>query len=671
MACSITIDLNTAQMLQDTAGSPPSSIQVSGAASECEKVNVYLVGLNPTTEVTATVVEGVWQAIFNAPNDFNPDDFPCGVEDVKITAYCTDDPDCHVDTAIPVLNCVPRDCPPRTTCIVYKDNNPNDLVDLAECLPPGLYTVAVIDPASPSATYLWSLNGVSQPAASGNGQNTFEMTLAAGGDPQSVSVIVSLTTSGAACLLSTAATLLVCDSPEPQECAGEVEIQVSQDNTRFPDLSGCLTPGVYTIAVTHPSGDGISYGWSVDNVLQAGETGAQFDYTLLAGETHTIQVSAVQSGCPPVPGSVTLTACAGEPECAEEVTWQVIDGHGQPVDLNEDCLPPGRYTVIVQAPNGPTVSYRWILNGMEQPGESGSSFSVVLEAGGNAEIGVLVEQSGCPEISARLKLTGCEPPDERDCPDAVTLVVHDVQNNPVDPDDCQQPGDYSVRVIQPSSAGTTYIWSVDGQMQAGAITSSLLVSLGTTDPVNVAVSVTPPGCPTRPAGATLTPCQDDDDDDDDDEVVLPPPPAWCPILLISGLAAFIIGLVLIWAGMCTGNIPMAVAGGVMAVVGMALLIAWAFLCGTKRGGCRIFARLLQILSIITIIFGIISAIFGVIAAVCAVVTSPGVITEIICAIPGACGLGAVIDFVLSGFLTAILALIFVEVCTGLTSPDNN
>ena len=116
---------------------------------------------------------------------------------------------------------------------------------------------------------------------------------------------------------------------------------------------------------------------------------------------------------------------------------------------------------------------------------------------------------------------------------------------------------------------------------------------------------------------------------------------------------------------------MAVAGGVLAVVGMALLIAWAFLCGTKRGGCRIFARLLQILSIITIIFGIISAIFGVIAAVCAVITSPGVITEIICAIPGACGLGAVIDFVLSGFLTAILALIVVQVCTGLTSPDNN
>jgi hypothetical protein len=669
MGCSITIDLNTAQMLQDTAGSPPSSIQVSGAASECEKVNVYLVGLNPTTEVSATVVEGVWQAIFNAPNDFNPDDFPCGVADIKITAYCTDDPDCKVDTAIPVLNCVPRDCPPQATCIVYRDNNPNDLVDLAECLSPGLYTVAVIDPATPAASYLWSLNGVSQPAASGNGLNAFEITLAVGDDPQSVSVIVSLSTSGAACLLSTAATLLVCETPEPEECASEVEIQVSQINTRFPDLSGCLSQGAYTIAVTYPTGDDVSYGWSVDNGLQPGETGAQFNYTLLTGETHTIQVVAAQAGCPPVPSSVTLTACPAEPECAEEVAWQVVDGHRQPVDLYDDCLPPGRYTVVVQAPTGPTVSYRWILNGSEQPGESGSAYSVVLEADGNAEIGVIVQQSDCPEISSRLKLTGCEPPDERDCPGLVSLVVRDAQNNPVDPDDCQQPGVYSLQVTQPSSPGTTYTWSVDGQVQAGETTSTLLVSLEASDPVNVAVSVTPTGCPTRPAGTTLTPCQDDDDDDD--EVVLPPPPSWCPILLISGLAAFFIGLVLIWAGMCTGNVPMAVVGGVLAVVGMALLIAWAFLCATKRGGCRIFARLLQILSIITIIFGIFSAIFGVIAAVCAVITSPGVITEIICAIPGACGLGAVIDFVLSGFLTAILALIFVEVCTGLTSSDNN
>lgn len=670
MACSITIDLNTAKLIQDAAGSPPSSLQVSGTASDCEKVTVYLTGQNPTAEITTEVNSGAWVAIFNAPNDFNPDDFPCGVEDVKITAYCTEDPSCHVDTAIEVFNCVPRECPSLATCIVYRESNPSDLVDLSDCLSPGWYTVAVIDPASPNAYYQWSLNGLTQPAASGNGQNTFEITLAAGDDPQSVSVIVSLSTTSTPCMLSTAATLLVCESPEPEECAGEVELQVSRNNLPISDISGCLPPGAYTIAVTAPAGDGVSYGWSVDNVLQAGENEAAFVFNLLAGETHAIQVSAAQPGCPPIPGSLTLTGCATEPECAEEVIWQVIDGHGQPVDLNDECLPPGRYTVIVQHPTGTSVTYTWILNGFEQPGESGSTFTVLLEAGENAEIGVIVHKSHCPELSARLKLTGCEPPDERECPDQVTLIVRDSDDNPVDPQDCQPPGDYSVQVTQPAGAGMVYTWSVAGQLQAGQTTSTLPVSLGSSDPVSVSVSVTPPGCPARPAGVTLTPCQDDDDDDDDD-LVLPPPPSWCPILLISGLAAFLIGLVLIWAGMCTGNVPMAVVGGVLAVVGIALLIAWAFLCGTKRGGCRIFARLLQLLSFLTIILGIVSAIFGVIAAVCAVVTSPGVITELICAIPGACGLGAAIDFLLSGFLTAVLFLIFVEVCTDLTSPENN
>ena len=536
MACSITIDLNSSKLIQDSAGNPPSTIQVNGTASSCDKVTVYLVAQNPTTEVTVTVNAGVWQANFNAPSDFNPDDFPCGVADVKITAFCTEDPNCKVDTAIPVLNCVPRDCPPQATCIVYRDNNPNDLVDLAECLSPGPYTVAVINPATPVAFYQWSLNGVTQPAASGNGLNSFEITLDAGDDPQSVSAIIMLSTT---CSLSAASTLQVCN--EPDECAGAVVLQVSQNNVPVPDPSNCLAPGSYTIAVTDPTGLGVGYGWSVDNNLQPGENGPSFIFALPAGETHAIQVSSAQPDCPPVPGSVTLTACAAEPECTDEVTWQVVDGHGQPVDLDDDCLPPGRYTVIVQDPTGSTISYRWILNGLEQPGENGSAYSVVLEAGGNAEIGVIIEEGHCPEISARLTLTGCEPPDERECPEGVTLVVSDSNSNPVDPDDCLQPGNYSVRVSQPSGAGIAYTWSVDGQVQAGETTSTLPVSLEASNSVNVAVSVTPPGCQTLPAGATLTPCQDDDDDDD--EVVLPPPPSWCPILLISGLAAFIIGLV--------------------------------------------------------------------------------------------------------------------------------
>lgn len=660
MACSISIDLNSAKLIQDSAGSPPSTIQINGTASECEKVTVYLVGQNPTAEVTAAVNAGAWQANFNAPSDFNPNDFPCGVVDVKITAYCTEDPTCREDTAIPVLNCVPRDCPSQATVIVYKDHDPADLVDLTTCLPPGVYTVQITDPVTPNTFYQWSLNGQTLPAASGNGQNSFEITLASNDPSQTISAIIMLSST---CLLSAAVTLQVCTLPD--ECAGEVLLQVSQNNVPVPDLTNCLAPGSYTIAVTGPTGPGISYGWSVDNILQPGENGSDFVFTLLPGENHAIQVSVAQPDCPPIPGSVTLTGCEAQ-SCADEVTWQVVDGHGQPADLNDECLPPGRYTVTVQDPIGPDVSYRWILNGTEQSAEHANVFSVDLEAGGSAEIGVIVQQAHCPEISARLKLTGCRRPDDRECPEEVSLVVRNSTNNPVDPDNCQQPGNYTVRVSQPAGAGLAYSWSINGQVQSGQTNNALPVTLTASNPVNVAVSVLPDGCPPIPGGVTLTPCRRPDDGGG-----LPPPPSWCPILLISGLAAFLLGLVLIWAGMCTGNIPLAISGGVLAVVGIGLLIAWAFLCGTRRGGCRIFARLLQLLSILTIILGIVSAIFGAIAAVCAVITSPGVITEIICALPGACGLGAVIDFVLSGFLTAVLFLIFVEVCTDLTSSNRD
>jgi hypothetical protein len=134
------------------------------------------------------------------------------------------------------------------------------------------------------------------------------------------------------------------------------------------------------------------------------------------------------------------------------------------------------------------------------------------------------------------------------------------------------------------------------------------------------------------------------------------------VLLYSGLALLIIGLALIFGGFCSGNVPVIVIGGIMAVLGFGLLIAWALLCATAAGGCRLLRTVITLLSILAIIFGVVAAIFGLIAVICGFITSPTGIIALICALPSACGIGAVVDSVILGVLAAILTLIYFNLC---------
>lgn len=136
--------------------------------------------------------------------------------------------------------------------------------------------------------------------------------------------------------------------------------------------------------------------------------------------------------------------------------------------------------------------------------------------------------------------------------------------------------------------------------------------------------VTIPACPAPPDGGGLS------------ESCL------CTLLRILGLAFLIIGLVLIFGGACSVNIPVAVGGGVMAAIGAVLLIIWALTCG-RALGCRIFQALIALLMVATVIMGFIALIFGILA---------------IFEIGAPCFVGAIIDLGILGVLTTVLTWIF-------------
>lgn len=654
MACGVNILVNSARAIQLAPNQPPSTIEVSGTAQECDVVEVQLIGAGSSAVVAVAVIDGAWTAVFNAPSDFHPADFPCGVQDVKVNAACKGDPNCQDSDAIPVINCQPRDCPNQAVVVVHPLGDPGSPVNPNNCLAPGTYVVRIADPLLPAAVYQWSLNGATQPAASGAGQNEYTITLNPGDAPQALSVVIFISPQ---CFLSSGATLSLCGPPAADpNCPNQVSLQVEQGGGAFTPTDGCYPAGSYVVRVTDPTGPDVSYIWSIDNVLQVGQGGSTLPITLAAGQTRSVQVSAQRGECTAVPGSITLNACP-DANCLEDIVYRVIGEGRQPVNT-ANCLPAGRYTVVIEEPAGPGVVYEWRIDGIVQAGQTGRTLPVTVVAGAQMRVTVRVTAPGCPELRERIDLSGCRP--TRDCETQVTMVVLNANGTRVPTGGCLQPGRYTVRVESPVGPDVTYIWTVNGDVQAGQTGRELSVTVGQGGAVNVAVVANRAGCEGVPDGLTLRGCGDDDNRPPD--VVVPEPPDWCFWLRLAGLAALIVGLALIFAGFCSGNIPLAIVGGVLAALGFGLLVAWALLCGIRGRGCDALRALILFLSWLAIVLGVIAAVFGVIALICAQIASPTGWLALLCSLPGACGIGAVIDFGIVGVLLAVLTVIYFAIC---------
>ena len=583
MTCSIEIDVDSVEAIHDQPGLPPSNIIVEGTAEDCTVVLVYLSNINATVQVEATVTnEGKWTAVFNAAeNHFDPADFPCNLQDVKVHASCKDanstcDP---VVETIPILNCQIRDCPSQVSYIVYRGNNEQNLVDPSDCLEPGLYTVKIIDPLSNHIYYQWSLNNETQ--ASDIGLFEYQIPLAYGDLPKPISGAIQIP-AFVGCLLSMNVTLTVCEEPVPPlRCPETVSLEVTSLGGRPIDPDECLPSGQYVIRITEPVGDNIEYSWSVDNILQQDENTASFSYELPANEEHEIQVSVSQADCPAVPGSVSLNACEEQHplDCPETVRLVVFNERRIPVQPADDCLPPGRYTIEVEDPVGAEFAYVWSVDGQVQVGEDENRFSYDLAEGGSVDVAVSVELEGCHPVPAGVKLVGCEEPP--DCSqDSVELVVEDQGGNvvPTSAADCLEPGTYTVRVLTPSGDDVTYSWSVDSQVAEDELESDFTFDLTADASHLIQVSVTRSGCEPISGGVALRDCPESSSSID-----------FCLILrvfVLLGAGIALLGLALLacplFAAPVLDPVVAAIIGGIMAAVGTVVflisLLLWVVIC---------------------------------------------------------------------------------------------
>ncbi len=231
-----------------------------------------------------------------------------------------------------------------------------------------------------------------------------------------------------------------------------------------------------------------------------------------------------------------------------------------------------------------------------------------------------------------------------DCPGAVTLVVRDATGNTVATGvnaPCLPAGDYTVVATAPSAAGRAFTWSVDGQIDGspnvnGVNRNSYRRTIAAGSQTGISVAVATPGCDDVPTGGVeLIACG---------QTAPPPPPPnpappFCEIARLGGLGLFIIGCVLIFAGMCSGNPVLVGVGLALAVAGIAVLALWAAFCAPFNGGCLLLQRLIEALELAAMLLPIVAAVLALFGIV-------------------PCSLGVIMDWGLVGTALAILNRIF-------------
>lgn len=244
------------------------------------------------------------------------------------------------------------------------------------------------------------------------------------------------------------------------------------------------------------------------------------------------------------------------------------------------------------------------------------------------------------------------------CPTALTLAVNSAAN-PNEPlatgpgATCLLAGDYIVNVIQPDPIGRAFTWSLDrldgngSQLDNGPNVNGLnrnsyrlTIAAGSTAQVSVVVET--PNCAEPVSGAVvLRACgrPTSGDDEGTGTGTGTGMPLLCEIARIAGLAFFIVGCVLIFAGACTSNPVLAGIGLALAVIGMVILGLWAAFCAPLNGGCLMLQRLIEFLEIVVFVLPMIAA----------ALTLLGILP---------CALGLITDWGLAGSLLAILNRIF-------------
>ena len=415
MACNIVIDGVFG------LGQPMDEIRVAGTVEDCApdvEGNAILVGLScrsasgPFQERFATIDhEGKWQAIFPGPVP----NCECGSE-VFATARCITEDGCAAEPFEGQIRCV--QCPGLSF-----DPSGDDVTVLdvkIECDSDGSALVSikffvvnntqrlvhVIINCGAGGTKVSGGSFGFTPGASGEVESVCRYNPNVTPNPQPFVEFFDVNFEPLGC---PPFPIPVDPLPDcPAVCPSSVTLEVLDGNNQpvDPDRVLCLAPGTYTVQVTTPIlTPGIEFFWSLDGVLQQGATGPSFAVSLVGGQTVDLTVAVSIPGCPPLSAGLQLEGCVID--CSEDLVLEVRNSQGQIVDLGQDCLAPGTYTILATSPSGPGWSFTWVIGGVVDTTTNQPENEVDLGASGTVPVEVTAIGPGCPPKTDEITLEGC------------------------------------------------------------------------------------------------------------------------------------------------------------------------------------------------------------------------------------------------------------------------
>lgn len=386
MACTITIDAATIIATPGSDGDVV-KIEVEGDVEGCEELQVWVEDSNGNIIVQKVVVQptsnGHWTATFIRDQHFGKG-IRCRQKTI-FHAECTklhDGKKCKDDEPID-LPCKPggtAECPDVTITIT----------PAVECVG-GRRTVhfrADVTSAN-DATYTWFFGtdednqpGEDNETGDGSGNiwlpapnsdgvrivETDHVYEATSDQPQTITVrLITSAGPNAECSVEQTFTL------DPCKCDVTVSLRVLNSSGRPQPTDECLPPGNYTVEVTSPTTNA-TYEWSVDGTSDPSQTTRRFDFSLVAGEDKTISISVEQGSC----GGSNGVRVRGCEDCSNyDVQLRVIGSNRENV-TDEDCLPPGDYTVQATSPTGAGNTFKWRVDNVEDTAATGTTLQVNL-----------------------------------------------------------------------------------------------------------------------------------------------------------------------------------------------------------------------------------------------------------------------------------------------------
>lgn len=311
-------------------------------------------------------------------------------------------------------------------------------------------------------------------------------------------------------------------------------------------------------------------------------------------------------GCPSFPITIgPLPDCNNL--CPTMVVLEVRDSSDTIVDPDGvQCLESGSYKVRVIIPAFvPGMSYTWSKEGETQPGNL-QEFIVSIAANEEVSIGVAVFTSiDCPIPSNHVDLKGCAD----NCGQDLTMEVRNALGELIDPDDCVDPGVYTLFVISPIGSNWTFTWVINGVLDTATNAPQYELVVNSGDSFTVSVTAEADGCIDKTEEIILNSCGNGGGGGGGGLFS-------CNGLLIAAITLIIGGGILVIIGVCTNSLPLNIAGGISIFVGLLLLGLWAFLC-KKFTACSVLEKLRCGLNWMALIAAIIGAIgIGTGAALC-------------------------------------------------------